>query len=205
MLKMENQIVCHNPHKNFNNRDWSNEEVIRFISIDPGKINFAIRIEVRYRKDKFPPKMEIFIKKNFFNKNDNNDNNELYSRITDFLDTFIPFYEKTHFVLIERQFKKNYTMIRISQHIISYFLFKLKDLPLFPSILEIDSKFKYTFFNSSSSKKKGMKYAGVEKALELLKNNKDDDSLSIISNSKKKDDLADTVIQIEAMCKCFEI
>ena len=73
-------------------------------------------------------------------------------------------------MLIERQLPTNYRAVRISQHIISYFLFHFKNLtPSLPMIFEVDSKLKGKQLGFSKHlNERGLKLWSVDYAKSLL-------------------------------------
>lgn len=139
-----------------------------------------------------------------------NNNTYLYSVVNNFLDQFSEYYEQTHCVIVERGFIDNYKMVRMSQHIISYFTIKLKNKPFLPLIFEIDSKLKGKILQAPTKNEKGQKIDikawAKRKAVEILTNRGDMVAVNYIKSHRRKngtlkgDDLADTVIQIEAIC-----
>jgi hypothetical protein len=93
-------------------------------------------------------------------------------------------------------------MVKVMQHIIAYFSIVTKDMELLPSIIEVDPKLKGAVFGFGRCDYKTLKTKSVEKAMELLEERDDETSIEIMNFWKsKKDDLADTVIMIEAFCR----
>jgi hypothetical protein len=84
-------------------------------------------------------------------------------------------------------------------------MFVLKNSQLNPMIIEIDSKGKTKFLNAKPPEGQ-IKAWSVEKALQLAYIRKDWKSFFKILNATrhKSDDLADTMVQIEALCCHFE-
>ena len=177
-------------------RNWT-ENYYQIVSIDPAIVNLAIRIEKRYTN-----RIEtIFMDKiNVTSENP-------YDKISRTFFEIIDLLKKSHIIIIERQLHINYRAVRISQHIISFFMEHLRDTPLLPFIIEIDPKMKTKLLNAPRGlNAKEVKNWSVEKAMELLKMRNDTLGLSLINKLKgKKDDLADTIIQIEAMCILLEL
>ena len=125
---------------------------------------------------------------------------QLYLYITNFLDQYLSIIKESHIMIIERQLPTNYRAVRISQHVISYFLIHFKDLPQLPMIFEIDPKLKGRELGASKHlNARGIKIWSVEFAQSLLTKRKDWDGLQLMNKIKKKDDLADTLCQIEAL------
>ena len=94
------------------------------------------------------------------------------------------------------------------QHTITYFMTKLKEYPLLPEISEINPHVKGNELGANSDE--NLKKWASRKARELLHLRKDDWSLEVMDywldkchpkGQRKDDDLADTVVMIEAYCK----
>ena len=191
-------------------RDW-NQGYYQILSIDPagrGCKNLGIRIERRPG-----PNDSGFITSELFETvtlvdsslTDSSSTCNLYDTLTNYLDSHTDLFQQTHIIIIERQLPENYWGIRISQHIISYFLVKLKDAPLLPMILEIDPRLKGKQLGIPSGLgKKEYKNRLIEKARDLLSIRGDTFSSKILDRYKKKDDIADTVCQIEAVFLYFK-
>ena len=198
-----NEFTAYNPHSiDLSFRNWP--EVIQVISIDPGIRNLALRVESRgIQNSNYPIKTIVFDKLHIREDERKLVGNvdQLYLLITNFLDQYAEIFRKSHIMIIERQLPTNYRAVRISQHIISYFLIYFKDIvPSLPMIFEIDSKLKGKELGASNHlNERGIKQWSVDQARDLLAKRKDLVGLEILEKTKKKDDLADTVMQIEAL------
>lgn len=208
--------TAYNPHTiPLSERNWS-QDYYRILSIDPGIKNFGIRIEDRPRlKSNSLITTKLFQRLTLSSLSPslssdsiiNNDNlSFIYDIITNFLDQHLDLIKSCHFIIFERQLPINYRTVRVSQHLLSYFLLHLKNSPLLPIILEIDPKLKSKQLGAPSGlNDKQIKDWSVEKALYLLELRKDSFAIDIINKErnhrgkKKPDDLADTVCQIEAL------
>ncbi len=189
--------------------DSSWQPSIRFASIDPGGLrkdtrSFALRIENR-NFTTGNVKMEVFDLVKFTHPTDQDlkkkATSELYQRVNVFLNKYKDHFLKTHIIIIEQQLHVNYQSIRMMQHVISYFSFLLSDSKLLPMIIEVDSKLKTKTLNSPPHlNDTGIKKWAIDIAIQLLTLQDDQASVDIINSYKKKDDLADTVMQIEAFC-----
>lgn len=204
-------------------RVW-NQNYYQVVSIDPSIRNFGFRIERRYiiqhngilssgpivplsflRVAFGPPPIKR--KRNAEGKlvpieADPNLNAPvtIYSEVTDFLDQHMTAFLETHFFIIERQLPHNYRAVRISQHVISYLLDRLRSAPLMPVIMEIDSKLKSRQLGCPRGlNERQNKLWLIAKALDLCRIRGDTASLNLITREKKKDDLSDTICQIEAI------
>ena len=125
-----------------------------------------------------------------------------YNVLTNFLNKFDKFYKNCHYIIVERQLPQNYKASRIAQHTLSYFFLKLKDSPLFPSIIEIDPKLKGKILGAPKNiTDKQLKSWAIEKGTNLLNIRQDTYALTVLKQFKnKQDDLCDTICQIEAFC-----
>jgi len=131
----------------------------------------------------------------------------IYKNSSMLLDRYINLIYNCHLIIIERQLSKNYKMVRFSQHIISYLIVKLMNNPCKTVILEVDSKLKSRQLAAPKGlNAKEIKKWAIQLADRILKARQDQKSLSIIKSAKsKKDDLSDTVIQIEAIFSYFDL
>lgn len=188
--------------------EWNTrKDYYDIVSIDPGRKNFAIRIE---RRNLITCQISAlaFEKIDLIGK-DKEDSvgavDSIYKRLNDFLDKYLEIIKLCHIVIIERQLHINYKMVRFSQHIISYLTIHLKNAKYLPVILEVSSKLKsHQLYAPKGISDKEIKKWAVAKADELLKLRKDNISLSVIAAAKKKkDDLSDTIVQIEAVFSLF--
>jgi hypothetical protein len=132
--------------------------------------------------------------------------------MNDELDFYSDIWEKCDYVVIEQQMsfgkKINLIAIKIAQHCASYFIMKYPNINIieFPSyhktqVLGAEKEVKKTKRGNpkfvSMSKPKRKKWA-VNTCKEILENKGDLVSLERINKSKKKDDLADTYLQLQA-------
>lgn len=195
--------TIHHCHSTSEPKAWyKKDDYIRVMSIDPGKRNFCFRIELRFcNKDKIITeayeKIDLLGTQNtekvtidYINRN-----------VLMVLDNYINLILNCDLIIIERQLSENYRMVRFSQHIITYLMVKVRDNSLKTVIMEIDSKLKTKMLNAPRKlNKREVKLWSIEKATEILTLRKDENSLNVLQKAKsKKDDLADTVIQIEAV------
>jgi hypothetical protein len=179
------------------NRNWDNCEYLQFLAIDPGIVNFCFRIEKRYKDGRIVP--VAFWKAAF--------RNDRYSAILRKLDEFKKYYLETHVVIIEKQPPRSIAINRVMQHTLSYFMVRMQDYPLLPEIIEIDARVKGNTLGASPDE--NLKRWASKKARELLKVRNDSWSLEVMDywkkpgrpkGERKDDDLADTIVMIEAYC-----
>lgn len=168
---------------------------IRVISIDPAWKNLAIRGSKRYTHGPTTITMELFEKLCF-----HPDLPSTFRQIYDFLDSQKEYFRSANLLIIERQMLENYRMIRISQHIISYFYKLWEDQPHHPLIVEVDSKLKGWMLGFDRRRDFDLKEWSPIKAKEILAFHCDLKSIEIMNSlTTKEDDLGDTVCQEEAL------
>lgn len=206
--------TAYNPHsKPLTERKW-NQGYFRVVSIDPsgrsGK-NFGFRVERRPGPhDTGPIVTELFLRFSLPIEQTEDPlwvcTNSKYDMLTQFLDENLPLFLQSHIIIIERQLPENYLAVRFSQHMLSYFLIKLKDTELLPLIMEIDSRLKIKQLGIPSGlPKKTYKNLLVLKAKELLTTRCDIEALEMVEKSRiKPDDICDCVCQIEAVFAYFK-
>lgn len=199
-------IYC--PHDDNENRINVEENFIQCVSIDPGSVNFCIRIERRYSDGKIyhlfseniqikdiviPEKQDYVYCSTYFN-------------LFKFLDSspLSEFISESHYVIIERQLAFNHTAVAVMTSLMSYFTLKLRNNLCHSMIYVISPKLKnkVLFPNVKSSvTKKELKRMSIERASILLLLRGDGNNLTTLYHSKKMDDLADVICQSEAFCK----
>jgi hypothetical protein len=187
------------------------------VSIDPATDNFSFRIERRWKKSinpndpkhltlegksAIPGQIEtIELVKVKFNKlTDDMCVTPLYAEITSFLDQYKKWYNDTCIFLIERQMAINYKATRVSQHVISYYLSLLSSSSSYSVLLEISPKMKGKMLGAPKGlSKTQLKEWGVAIAINYLMARCDARGYQLLHIHNKKDDMADTIIQIEAL------
>ena len=202
-LPDKNQYTTYNPHNiDLNERKWP--EVVKVISIDPGIRNLALRVESRgINSNCYPIKTLVFEKLRITEDDRRLDGNvdQLFFLVTNFLDKYREIFKECHMLIIERQLPINYKAVRVSQHIISYFLFLFKNvMPTLPLIYEVDPKLKTKQLGASKHlNERGVKQWSVDLGKELCVKRQDYDALKILQKNKaKSDDLCDVIVQAES-------
>lgn len=204
--------VSHNPHTvSLEKRRWP--ERIRIISVDPGVTHYAIRVEERNIRadgaiitllhDKVGlKKEEQELDEGFVSK--------IFTFITNFLDNHKELFLTCHMVIIEKQLPINYRAVRMSQHTLTYFMVLLKNIePNLAMFYEVAPQLKGKELGvPPNTNEKGLKQWAVVKALEILTDRGDTKGLEVLNRKvnkkkEKKDDLSDTVLQIEALFSHF--
>jgi hypothetical protein len=188
------------PHsKPYTDRKWT-QDYVQLVSIDPGRKNYAFRIERRYYNGWITP--VAFAKADLPVSTVEGDTTTTttYQSITEFLNRYQQFYHDCHYIIIERQLPQNYKATRIAQHTISYFSLRLENAPLLPAIVEVSPHLKGKVLGAPRGlPNKALKEWAVGVAHTLLQTRRDDFSLGIINANTKQDDLSDTVCQAEAL------
>ena len=199
----KNEYTVYNPHTiDLSKRETG--DVVKVISIDPGIRNLALRVETRGMTSSNHPIKTIVFEKLKITEEDRRlagNNDQLYFLMTQFLDKYREIFKTADFVVIERQLPINYKAVRISQHIITYFLILFKDrMPLLPVVYEVDPKLKGRELGASKHlNERGIKQWSVDYAKALFTKRQDYDALKILQKNKSKgDDLADCACQMEA-------
>jgi len=213
---------------------WLRRDHMIFISIDPGRVNLCFRIERRPITGKLES-VEVLHHENVNFKQYERVNtidgkktqkqshyvSQLYSKITAYIhnmrekinkehsDEFVDIFDEVNMVLIERQLEDNHKSSTVAQHLISIFQTLLYKSPMRPVICDVDSKMKTNVFvtRGKSLGKTERKHWAIEKALQLSFLRKDWISFHNIIHAvgDKRDDLADTIVQLEAMCKRLDL
>lgn len=184
-------------------------EGYQIVSIDIGIKNFAIRIETRYSTGLI--KTEYMNKINFIdyvNKEDIKEkktvgafNPIVYILCTELLNSIFPMLYHSKLVMIERQMVANYRSTRMMQHVLTYFMLYAPTFKYPCIVIDIDSHLKSSMLNAPKGiNEKQLKQWSITKAIELCTLRNDTETLKLFNTKqiKKKDDLADTIVQIEA-------
>jgi hypothetical protein len=190
-------------------REGPLESFIQIMSVDPGIRNCGLRIEQRRLLDNIlvDVKTVVMVRINF-NEEDHLEcknpetvvfDTSYYTRSTDILDKFLPYAIQCQYILIESQLPINYSMVRMSQHIITYLCLGVKNRGCRPLIIEIDPHLKSRLLHAPSKMKKPeLKKWCRQKALDVLSARDDNVGHDAILKVGKGDDMGDTVCQCEA-------
>ncbi len=184
-------------------------------SIDVGIKNFAIRVERRHASGQVEPiyfnkldfRSENVTEKELSESGSTKINPEILSRITQFLFSISPILKNNNIVGVERQLAMNYKASRVYQHILTFFSLTLSQCVAPCVLVDINSKLKSDVFPGGKGLSgAALKTWAIERALELLESRGDQSSIDVIKYHKgktktKADDLADTVIQMEALIR----
>lgn len=173
------------------------------ISIDPATNHFALRIEKRNFDGNIEPL--AWSKENFKVEESEINTNKKYVRIIEYLKGFDHIFKTCHYMIIERQLHINYKAVRISQNAISYFLTK------FPEILCVEVSPRLKTWGLGAPKglnERQIKDWAIIEADKILEMRRDIWSIERFrwkpkGKKEKKDDLADTVVQVEGLFKLW--
>jgi hypothetical protein len=162
----------------------------KLMSIDIGVVNFSYCIEERdITKDGCT--IESILQNGTITHLENQ--NITLKSVIDVLNA-LPISECNGGVIIENQLRANLKCVKMQQHIATYFMIvhpKIKVIPF-------SSKHKTHVFTDEKMTKYQRKKYTVVKALELLSLRKDDAMIKTINSVKKKDDMADVIMQLQA-------
>ena len=135
---------------------------------------------------------------------------ETYHNMTDLLDRYVDYWDQCDAFVIEKQMsfgKRHNTMaLKLGQHCWSYFAFKygrFKEIIEFPAYHKTQVLGAKKIISKGGTKYKAIdkparKKWSVEKAISILKERNDDKTISALTSTKKRDDLADVLCQLQA-------
>lgn len=157
--------------------------------IDPGIKNCAIRIA---KKDLLTDKVTTIMQMKFDFTTEEGVCH--YVSSISILDRYIEEFRWCHYIVMERQMTINYDLVRFSQHLITYFSMRVKNLGFRPLIIEINSKMKSHLLGGKlKMTKPELKKWCRDKAIEILTERDDTIALNVLLKAKKQDDHGDVV------------
>ena len=174
-------------------------------SIDPGIVNCGI-YTTAYDSETKKIK-SIYLEKLVFNDGNNHYLNSL--KKLEELENQHKLFSSSHYIVIESQMTVNYDLVRMGQHLISYFLTKLKNKGNRPLIIEITSQAKTKLLDCPKglSKYQYKKWCTSE-AIKYLKEQgqgeSEKDFIYKLESAKKSDDMGDSICQFLALIKIIE-
>jgi len=174
-------------------------------SIDPGIVNCGIYTTAYDSESK--KIRSIYLEKLVFNDGDNHYLTSL--RKLEELENQHKLFSSSHYIVIESQMTVNYDLVRMGQHLISYFLTKLKNKGNRPLIIEITSQAKTKLLDCPKglSKYQYKKWCTSEAIKSLKEKGQEDNEKDFIfklQNAKKSDDMGDSISQFFALIKIIE-
>ena len=134
----------------------------------------------------------------------------IFHNMTDVLDKYKEYWSQCDIIVIEQQMKRNHMATKLGQHCYSYFLInygRFKTVIEFPSYYKTQKlgceKINSGKYKNGKTKwkcitKNARKKWAVEKAKYILNLRDDQVNLKILADSKKKDDLADVICQLQS-------
>lgn len=167
------------------------------MSVDPGIVNLAIRIEERNQEE---DTMEtIYYAKLIIDKNN------IFESVMEKLDDLQDIIQNCHVVVVEKQLNsKNLQAVKVETFILSTLLMMTRNLEHTPRIGTMSGKIKYTHHDIKGKGKYNKEMAPVV-ASKILRGYGDEFSLKILNNSKKKDDFADTVLMCSLVSDIVDV
>jgi len=171
------------------------------VSIDPGIVNCGVYVNCINTKTN--TETSIYMARLEFNKEDNHYVASI--NILDQLEETEKYFSSAHYIVIESQMAISYDNTRMAQHLITYFMTKLKDQGNRPLIIEFNSQSKTRLLDCPKGMKKPQyKKWCQEKAISLLKdrnNPREEKFITCLEIVKKGDDMGDAVCQMYAWMK----
>ncbi len=185
------------------------ESFINIMSIDPGILNCGLRIERRrYAQHHLLGVETIVMVRINFNEGNQHEvkdpqtqvfDTAYYTRSIKILDKFSKYFIECQYILVESQLPINYSMVRMSQHLITYLCTKVMDLGNRPLIVEMDPHLKSRLLGAPGKMKKPeLKKWCRATALQILENREDMEARNVMLRTTKGDDMGDTICQCEA-------
>lgn len=176
--------------RKFKDKPW-----VDVVSCDPGVVNFSTRVERRYPNGI----IEVLLAENI-NITDTRTKTR-YEQLHDLMDSHRDIFVAADLFIVERQLPKNFVATAISNHALSYFMSLRKHFSG-KEVIIMDITAKNKGLQLSVPKKcQGywLKRWSVLRAYELFKCRNDTAGVLMLDSADKRDDLADTAIQIEAV------
>lgn len=180
------------------------------VSIDPAIKHFAIRVENRLPNGNVVP---LYFNKVDFSKYENSAERsgtstvspEILKSASSLISGILELLKESRLIVIERQMAINVKSSKIFQHVLSTLLVHVNNFNHPCVITDVSPKLKGTVLGAPKKiTQNELKKWGVDTALEILEKRGDDFSSKVILHHKgrtktKGDDLADTIIQLEAL------
>lgn len=191
------------------NLDLSGDIVVS--SGDPGLANFATRVELR-RNFQPLPHSPLYENTSFGGKAATRAHSEnkqnvvrLWGDVLDYIDNRAAVFDRVNLYLFEKQVSPNHAVGLVTQHFKSCLMQRYRDRPPYPIMVEVSPRLKSRLLKADSPGAKGkeLKNVSVRVARRLLEERGDDESLGVLAEAKKKDDLSDVVVQLEAFFKAL--
>ena len=133
---------------------------------------------------------------------------EVFHCLTDLLDKYVTYWDNCSYIVIEKQMSfrgvYNVSALKLGQHCYSYFALRYGR---FKQVIEFPAYHKTQIFGAPKVRKKTKKVSykamdkptrkkwAIDQALAILGSRDDFESMSLIESSRKKDDIADCILQ----------
>lgn len=198
---------------------------IQIFSVDPGTVNYALRIERRYYNGFIETRVFELLNLTYEDETSDIALEASYFNLINVLNYYWAEISQCHICVVERQIPPNYKAIRMQTSTMNYLMMRWNDYQYkHPYIFDLDPSFKNKFFGVGKMGKQ-IKAWGTKLGLSLLRDRQDELGLSKFVKPQrmidfykltlnedtslsggvfltgKKDDLTDTIIQIEAFCQ----
>lgn len=176
----------------------------RCVSIDPGVVNFAMRIEERCIDGRVVPLhfSNVRLIAPDAKATDSDQWSVKFGNLIRHLSQYDDLFLTCHHILFERQLPKNHRALLVQNHAMAYFMNLLRDKGMLADIVEVAPTLKGRMLGSPyRCTKPELKKWSVQQATKMLTYYNDQASLQIIRQSTKRDDLADTITQAAAFYK----
>lgn len=193
--------------------DWTDDHYL-VVSCDPAIKNFAMRIEKRFKNGSI---VLVACEKVDFSESTKIKWTK-YEQLHNFLDKYREIFLDAHIFVVERQLPKSFQAMKMSHYALGYFI-SLRNyfrtgtndpdsLKRYtgPVVMDISSTQKgHQLGSPKGCKKNWLKKWSALRAVQLFEARKDYKSLDMILTMKKKDDVADTAMQIEALFRILKL
>lgn len=169
-------------------------EYINVVSVDPGIKSMCIMIEKRCMDTESDNPPDVLFLKIWNIGEMKEDISVLISRLTKMLDDNIAILKTCNIFLVERQMMGK-KMIRVCQHILTYFTMFARTLVHPYVVVELDSRLRL----KGKPRKINSKVWSVDKVIQLLNDRHDMETLKIVERqkAKQKSDMCDAILQSE--------
>jgi len=174
----------------------------RVVVIDPGPVNCGFRIATRDNTTgviSTDMQTRLQFKKCKYEGCAEGKESVSYTNVYRVLDPYKSWFCMSHYILVEKQLKINYNLIRFGQHLITYMMGCTRNEGLRPIVVELDSRFKTRELGAPSGmKKRDIKGWAVVKSKEILLSRGDQKAYEALCCASKGDDIGDVVCYEEA-------
>lgn len=184
-----------------------NNDNIIITSVDPGIKNCGVYVNCFNTKTK--DHTSILLTRLDFSKSTEDNHYVSCVKRLDELEKQHEYFSKSHYIVIESQMTISYDNTRMGQHLITYFMTKLKNRGNMPHVIEFNSQAKTRMLGCPKGmKKQQYKRWCKQKAIEFLSSRSNQEHEKEFSRqiktATKGDDMGDTVCQCYAWIMLLE-